>query len=238
MSSSATAIRRIAFLVALSAVFAACGGAPPPPSAELGAMYFKGYGCTTCHRIGEEGGAQYGPDLTFVGFRKTPQWLDLWLRNPHDWKSNTPMPNFNLPDNVRASLVAYLSTLKGDLYRKNPPWDTDELKKDSVKRGAVLFERVGCVGCHGRGGVGGYPNNNVVGGKIPTLTKVAEGYSKEELEAKIANGVPKPAKADLSGPAPMIYMPAWKDVLKNDEIDALADYLISLKPKPKAGSDF
>jgi cytochrome c551/c552 len=94
---------------------------------------------------------------------------------------------------------------------------------------------VGCVGCHGRNGVGGYPNNNVVGGMIPTLTKVAEGYSKPELEAKIMSGV-KPAKADMSGPAPMIDMPEWGKVLKSDEIDALADYLISLKPN-SAGSE-
>ena len=227
----------LSFLAALafSALISACGGSPKEGE-PIGAKYFQGYGCTTCHRIGDEGG-QYGPDLTFIGFRKTPQWLDLWFRNPHDWKSNTPMTNFNLPDGVRKSLVDYLATLKGELYRQNPPWNTEALKNDPIKRGAVIYERVGCVGCHGRGGVGGYPNNNVVGGKIPTLTKVAEGYSKQELKDKIRLGV-KPAKADMSGPEPMIFMPTWKDVLKDDEIDALADYLISLKPKTKAGSDF
>ncbi len=108
-----------------------------------------------------------------------------------------------------------------------------------VKRGEMLFSRVGCVGCHGKAGSGGYPNNNVVGGRIPTLTLVADGYSKEELKTKLKIGVPKSAKEDPSGAEPMIHMPAWGTVLKEDEIDALADYLISLKPKasPAASKD-
>jgi mono/diheme cytochrome c family protein len=219
--------------LALGVFLAACSN-QPKNGEPVGALYFKGYGCANCHRIGGEGG-QYGPDLTYIGFRKTPQWLDLWFKNPHAWKSNTPMPNFDFPDTVRKGLVEYLAAQKGDLYRKDPPWNTPDLMADSVKRGAVIYDRVGCVGCHGRNGVGGYPNNNVVGGMIPSLTKVAEGYSKTELKAKILTGV-KPAKADMGGPTPMIDMPKWGEVLKDDEIDALADYLISLKPK-SAGSE-
>src|SRR3974390_1117983 len=129
----------------ICAALAACADQSQNPQ-ELGARYFKGYGCATCHRIAGEGGA-YGPDLTFVGYRKTPQWLDVWFKNPHAWKSNTPMPNFNLPDNVRDALVRYLALQKGDAYRKNPPWNTPELMADSVKSGAVIYDRVGCVGC-------------------------------------------------------------------------------------------
>jgi len=234
-----TKLNRDLFWVPLTLGIALTACTNQPKSKEpLGAMYFKGYGCINCHRIGNEGGqGAYGPDLTYVGFRKTPEWLDLWFKNPHAWKSNTPMPNFNLPDNVRQALVDYLSAQKGEIYRQNPPWNTPELMADSVKRGAVIYDRVGCVGCHGRGGVGGYPNNNVMGGMIPALTKVAEGYSKEELKVKIRTGV-KPAKNDMTKPAPMIYMPTWGDVLKDDEIDALADYLISLKPKVASSSDF
>lgn len=236
MFNSVNSIRRFSwFSLTLGLFLAACSN-QPKGGESVGAMYFKGYGCINCHRIGGEGGA-YGPDLTYIGFRKSPEWLDLWFKNPHAWKSNTPMPNFNLTDNVRKALVEYLSAQKGDLYRKDSPWNTPELLADSVKRGAVIYDRVGCVGCHGRNGVGGYPNNNVVGGMIPSLTKVAEGYSKSELEAKILTGV-KPAKADISGPTPMIDMPEWGKVLKSDEIEALADYLISLKPKSTGSEAF
>lgn len=203
-----------------------------------GKAYFKGYGCVSCHTVGE-GGGKYGPDLSYVGFRKSKDWLDLWLKNPHAWKPNTAMPNFHLSDEVRRDLIAYLTQLKGEADKKQAPWNTERLKADPVKRGEAIFTRVGCMGCHGPAGVGGYPNNNVSGGKIPALTLVADGYSKEELKVRIKNGV-KPEKADPNGPEPMIYMPAWGDVLKEDEIDSLADYLISLRPKkaPGASDDF
>ncbi len=225
--------RFLSFAVLLT--LAACGGSKSPE--ERGRSYFVGMGCITCHRVGEQGGGQAGPDLTTVGFRKTPEWLDLWLKNPSDWKPGTAMPNFKLRDNVRSDLVAYMASLKGDLYRRNPPWDATGLKDDPVKRGEVLFNRVGCVGCHGDHGKGGYTNNNVVGGKILSLTYVADGYSKEELKTLLRAGrVSEPA--DAAQPAPMIRMPAWKDYLNEDEMDALVDYLFSLKPAPKAGDDW
>jgi mono/diheme cytochrome c family protein len=204
--------------------------------AAEGRANFTGYGCNTCHRVGGEGGV-LGPDLTYVGFRKSPEWLDLWLKNPHGWKKNTVMPNFYLNDRTRKSLVAYLSSLKGEAYKNGKePWNAPELASDPVKRGETIFEHVGCTGCHAKGGKGGYPNNNVVGGQIPSLTMVADGYSKEELKDKLRKGVPESAKADANGPAPMIHMPAWGEVLKEDELDALVEYLYSLRP-PKAAGD-
>lgn len=225
-------MKRIPFLLSILAL-AGCGGGSDD-SVARGRAYFKGYGCVSCHTVGE-GGGKYGPDLSYVGFRKSQAWLDVWLKNPHAWKPNTAMPNFHLSDAVRRDLVAYLTQLKGEADKKQAPWNTEAMKADPVKRGQAIFSRVGCTGCHGPTGEGGYPNNNVVGGKIPSLTFVADGYSKEELKARIRNGV-KPEKADPRGPEPMLYMPAWGEILKDDEIDALADYLISLRPK-KTGSD-
>lgn len=204
-------------------------------AAKNGKEFFSGFGCQRCHTVAGKGG-DYGPDLTYVGFRKSKEWLDLWLKNPHGWKSSTVMPDLHLSENVRHDLVAYLSSLKGDTYRLSPPWNKESLKSEPAKRGEAVFNRVGCTGCHGRGGVGGNPNNNVAGGKIPALTLVADGFSKEELVTKIKVGVAKPAKEDPSGSEPMIHMPAWGEVLKEDEIAALADYLYSLKPKPAEGA--
>ncbi len=207
------------------------------PSLERGRDIFMSFGCIRCHHVAGKGGL-LGPDLTYVGFRKKPEWLDLWLRNPHAWKNNTLMPNFNLRDNLRESLVLYLSSLKGEAYREGKkPWDNEELASDPVKRGSVIFEKAGCVGCHAKGGVGGYPNNNTVGGKIPTLTFVADGYSKEELKERIRKGK-VPDKANASEPAPLIQMPPWGQVLTEDEMDSLVAYLYSLRPAKPAGEEW
>ncbi|OGR84464.1 MAG: hypothetical protein A3J74_00515 [Elusimicrobia bacterium RIFCSPHIGHO2_02_FULL_57_9] len=219
-------IRRLILILGLGAL-AACSRQKALEPAARGEAYFKALGCVQCHQVGDKGGA-YGPNLSFIGFRKSPQWLDGWLKDPHSWRRETVMPKFNLPDDIRQNLVSYLGTLKGQAWDKNGrPWNRPGVMADAVKRGEMLFDKAGCVACHAEKGRGGYPNNNVVGGLIPSLMKVAEGYTKQELENKIRGGV-IPAAADPGAPAPMIVMPKWGEVLKGDEISAVADYLISL----------
>jgi cytochrome c len=58
---------------------------------------------------------------------------------------------------------------------------------DPVDRGKLIYEKAGCIACHGADGKGGFPNNNVHGGKIPPLAFAAEGYTKEELAQLIKN---------------------------------------------------
>lgn len=208
----------------------ACSGKPAP--ATVGEAYFKGMGCVSCHRIGSEGGS-YGPDLTLVGFRKSPEWLDVWLKDPHAWRQKTVMPNFHFPEDVRKALVEYLAAQKGQGFEAaGRPWNAPELQGDLIKKGEVLFDKAGCAACHAQRGLGGYANNNVAGGLIPALTKVSEGYTKEELLVKIKNGV-TPDPADPSLPRPMISMPKWSEVLKDDEIKAVIEFLFSLNADHK-----
>jgi hypothetical protein len=56
---------------------------------ERGASRFVGLGCVSCHRVGERGGGQAGPDLTTTGLRHSKEWLDLWMKAPKEWKPNT-----------------------------------------------------------------------------------------------------------------------------------------------------
>ncbi len=225
---------RIRFFSALAfcLILSACGSKDPvSEQISVGQAHFQGYGCSTCHMVGGKGGA-LGPDLTYIGFRKSPEWLDLWLQSPEGWKHNTLMPNFYLKEPIRKALVAYLASLKGEPYKNGKaPWDAADVKDNPIKRGETIFTHAGCAGCHGVGGKGGYPNNNVVGGLIPSLLKVSDGYSKEELKEKIRKGVPQSASEDPNKPAPMLHMPTWSQMLTDDEIDSLVEYLYSLNPK-------
>ena len=208
--------------LALAFLAAACAKGGPSAPEQKGRGVYAAYDCKRCHRVGTEGG-DTGPDLTFVGFRKSPEFLALWLKDPAAWQPNTSMPNFHLSDEARGQLAAYLATLKGQGARAS-------LKTDPRKRGADIYRRVGCVTCHGEAGKGGYANLNAVGGKVPAISKAAEGFSRAELIKRIADGVAHPQKADPAGPEPMLAMPAWKEVLKPDEIEAIADYVLSLAP--------
>ena len=202
----------------------------PPTGPVAGKAYFTQVGCSSCHRVGGAGSA-VGPDLTLVGFRHSPQWLEVFLKDPQAWKPGTSMPDKRLSPAARGAIVSYLAELKGQDWPKGGrPWDGAA----GFERGRLLFLRAGCVACHGQGGAGGYPNNNVAGGKIPALNNVHETYTKLELVAKIKRGVPSPVMADPKGPAPLVFMPAWGSVLDDSEIDSLADYLLTLKPEHPA----
>lgn len=210
-------------------LLAACSPSAPPTGPGAGKAYFTQAGCASCHRVGSEGSAT-GPDLSLVGFRHSAAWLDLFIADPQAWKPDTLMPNKRLPEAARKAIVEYLAAQKGEaMPRGKRPWDDSSLK-DPVARGRVLFARAGCAACHGPGGAGGYPNNNVKGGKIPSLLKVSEGYNKAELVAKIRLGVPHPQKADPKGAEPLVSMPSWGELLDDGELDAVASYLLSLSP--------
>lgn len=105
-------------------------------------------------------------------------------------------------------------------------------------QGAQLFQQFQCFACHGPQGKGGVKNPNAVGGEVPALTRVAEGYTVSELKRKIQEGVPTVDKQDPDGPDPPLFMPAWKGVLNDEQTDSLTAYLLSLTPKTEKGEEW
>jgi mono/diheme cytochrome c family protein len=231
--SKLVAMLRAALALAVL-VLAACS-MKPPTGPVAGKAYFAQVGCSSCHRVGGGGGAT-GPDLTLVGFRHSPQWLELFIKDPQAWNPSTTMPNKQLSPAARGAIVEYLAQLKGEEWPKGGrPWDG---VAETAERGRLIYMRAGCVACHGLGGAGGYPNNNVAGGKIPALANVSQTFTKAELVAKIKRGVPQSVKADPKGADPLVLMPSWGAVLSDQEIDAVASYLLTLKPDHAEKTDW
>lgn len=219
------------FLPIVLVFLSAC--APSDAPEAKGRALLLGHGCMTCHRVGNEGG-NVGPDLSFAGYRHTAPWLDMWLKDPRAWKPDTTMPVTPMQDAERKMMVDYLLSLKGQVFKGKLPWDAAELKDNSIKRGEMIYNRVGCLACHGPAGAGGYPNNNVKDGQIPPLKLVFDTYGRDQLKAKILTGS-KPVKLDPAGADPLVDMPSWTGVLKDDEVEALVDYLFSLRPPKLKG---
>lgn len=188
---------------------------PARAAQPSGPALFEANGCAACHRIGSKGGNS-GPDLSLVGFRRSKAWLETWLSSPKAWKHDTLMPEFKLDAPERGALVDYLSSLT----------EAPKLPKD----GKSIFSKAGCVACHGAGGKGGHPNNNVAGGLIPALSKVAGTYTKDEMVKKISSGS-IPVKADPAGPEPMVSMPKWSEKLTPEQISEVASYVLTLAEK-------
>ena len=198
--------------------------AAPSFAAEPAAL-FESHGCRSCHKLGERGG-NAGPDLTLVGHRRPKAWLSKWLHSPRAFKAGTKMPEQGLSAADRGALAAFLSTQKGQAWSRRP-WHM----KEGAARGRMIYSRAGCVACHGPAGTGGHPNPGAHGGIIPALAPLMGTYTKPELAAKIKRGV-VPEIHD--GPPAEVDMPGWEGVLDDGELDALADYLLTLaKTDPK-----
>jgi mono/diheme cytochrome c family protein len=108
----------------------------------------------------------------------------------------------------------------------------DAGRETAPERGRRVYERYGCALCHGADGKGGFANlNSETEGKVPGLLYVAEGFTPAELKVKILNGLATIGKADPKGPRPPFRMPGWRGQMTQQELDDLAQYLISLYPK-------
>lgn len=78
------------------------------------------------------------------------------------------------------------------------------------ERGATEFHEKGCIHCHTIGGVGGHKGPDLSG---VGLRKNKDGLRKQILEGKGA-------------------MPAFREVLTGDEVEALVRYLHHCRTKP------
>ncbi|MNR37226.1 Cytochrome c-551 precursor [compost metagenome] len=75
----------------------------------------------------------------------------------------------------------------------------------STEKAQLLYKN-NCLACHGAGLTGDYG---------PNLTKVGARRTKEQITNQIMNG--------------KVEMPPFKDTLKADEVEALANWLAAMK---------
>ncbi len=201
------------------------------PSAGYGKQLFTEKNCIACHSIGGVG-AKNGPDLEGVTRQHSAAWLDEQLVNPESVTPGSKMPSYDLERNSRKAIVAFLSTATAQdaseiVSQKPKPLTSDQA---SIEAGRLNFVRFGCVGCHGTELQGGVPNPNAQGGEVPSLLHASEDYTKDEVIKIIRNGKTPPLE-DPKKPAPPLYMPTWKNVLSEEDIDRIADYLWSVQKK-------
>ncbi len=103
---------------------------------------------------------------------------------------------------------------------------------DPVDRGRLVYARYGCAMCHGAEGKGGVANPNAeTAGVIPALTRVADGYTDDELRQLILRGTPTIGKANQKGDRPPFRMPGWRDRMTDAEARDVVAYLMALAPK-------
>jgi mono/diheme cytochrome c family protein len=196
------------------------------PSIAAGQRLFQEKGCIGCHSIAGKGGT-VGPALDDVGLRRSPDWMMQHFREPQAVTPGTVMPKFGFTEEEARALTDFLVHLREQNVASSLP-----SAMNPVERGHEVYRNYGCAGCHGPDGKGGVPNPNAKTAElVPDLIHVADGYTNDELKARILKGQREITPLDPNRPAPPLYMPAWGGTIKDAEVDDLAAYLMSLKPK-------
>jgi len=110
---------------------------PSNGNAANGQKIVENVGCLACHLNSESFTAadgktrvahrddyplerNFGFNLANVGTKTYPGWIYNWIRNPHNYDPNAPMPSLRLTDQEAADVTAYLMTLQKPQFMKTP----------------------------------------------------------------------------------------------------------------------
>lgn len=127
-------------------------------TAARGETLFVELGCHGCH-LAEgyeelsklDGTTAIGPSLRRIGAKVDPGWLVRWVRNPHQYRPRTRMPNFMFEEDQAVAVAAYLLDASRDA---SAAWLADhgvptiDRSDSAAARGKEIMDTVGCRACH------------------------------------------------------------------------------------------
>lgn len=106
-------------------------------------------GCVNCHASASTSiEKRLAPDLNGIGARRNEGWLFAWMADPRAVRGDAAMP-LVLTAAERRDVARYLTTLQGEAA----PALRAKLPSRYREFGSTLFQTLGCVACHHRGGV-------------------------------------------------------------------------------------
>lgn len=85
-----------------------------------------------------------GPSLKEVRVKLRPEWVPVWVSNPHEFRPTTRMPRFRLDEGEIKSVAAFI--WQSGVEAKLPVQP-----RGDAARGKESFETRGCLGCHSIG---------------------------------------------------------------------------------------
>jgi cbb3-type cytochrome oxidase cytochrome c subunit len=184
------------------------------------------YGCFGCHRIpGYDGIRKVGPDLATVSGKLTKAWVQKWLANPKEFKSEARMPQFwwnsnNTGPQWDKRNVAEINAITEYLWSKSKPAQFPAGRTGgNAAAGEQIVETVGCFGCHAVGPIEENANQS--------QTRRKHGFNLANQGSKVTptwlyNWVKDPAQV-----WPETKMPSLR--LTDEEAANVTAYLASLK---------
>jgi mono/diheme cytochrome c family protein len=199
------------------------------PHVAAGAHWFVQFACGQCHGdLGRGGVSKYVPSLASVGKTLTVKQLTSIIQHGLGESANPKRPFMPVWGPVISKtqvsdLVTYIRAglpfVPYAVPRPIPQGQGD------VVAGAALYERYGCINCHGPNGLGGVPNPGSPDKAIPPLA--GQGFREEfNTDAKIIGFI---VSGSVIGKPPITAMPHWGGIISNTQLKQLVAYLKALK---------
>jgi cbb3-type cytochrome c oxidase subunit III len=198
-------------------------------SIAAGAHDFTQFACAQCH--GDRGRGGVSPDvpaLSQVGKQLTVAQLKQIIDHGLGESANPKKPYMPVWGQVISArqvsdLVAYIRAGLPAVPGATPlPVITAQ---GPAVEGALLYQRYGCVNCHGPNGLGGVPNPQSPDKAIPALSG-ADFFKEFNTDKKIIEII---RTGSVLGRAPIVSMPHWGGIIPDSQLRALVAYIKTLK---------
>jgi mono/diheme cytochrome c family protein len=208
-----------------TATLSAKAAADPAAGASLYGESF----CASCHAVqnaaGNLVGGNVGPELTRVGSKVKPEWLQAWLRNPRTYDPGTAMPHYRFNDAQVATLSGFLlAKTDSDIFAN---LHLDVVTPEQIAHGKRLVSDYGCASCHEISGIkkpeNFAPELSRIGSKPVTQLVFLPGMP-HTLPDYIATKIKQPR---VFGPG--LKMPQY--TFTSAQIDSLATALLAFNDR-------
>ncbi|MGO8795699.1 MAG: c-type cytochrome [Candidatus Sulfotelmatobacter sp.] len=196
------------------------------PDPTAGASLYGESFCASCHAVqnaaGNVVGGDVGPELTRVGSKVKPEWLQAWLRNPRNYDPQTPMPHYRLNDQQVALLSSFVQNKTDSDLLANV--HLDAATPEQIAHGKLLVTENGCATCHEIGGIK-KPDNFA-----PELTRIgSKALTQIVFLPGMQHSLPDYIAAKIRQPRAFgsaLKMPQF--TLSPTQVDALTTALLAL----------
>ncbi len=166
------------------------------------------------------------PELTRVGNKVKPEWLQAWLRNPRIYDPGTAMPHYRFTDQQVSLLTAYLGNKTDSDLLANV--HLDAATPEQIAHGKLLVTEYGCASCHEINGIK-KPDNFA-----PELTRIgSKPLTQIIFLPGMTHAIPDYIAAKIRQPRAFgaaLKMPQF--TLAPAQIDALTTALLALTDRP------
>jgi mono/diheme cytochrome c family protein len=205
----------------------------PPVKAEVKAaadpaagptLYGESF-CASCHAMqnaaGMMVGGNVGPELTGIGTKAKPEWLQDWVANPNHYDPGTMMPHYRFDAVQVATLVGFLESKTEPDFVANV--HLDPATPEQIEHGKRLVVENGCASCHEINGVK-KPDNFA-----PELSRIgSKPLNQLIFVAGVEHSLPGYVAAKVRNPrvfGPSLKMPQFK--FTPQQVDAITTALLA-----------